>query len=115
MRRAPAGGRRNSAASVALATAWRAGRATWIGTIALAIVTGALSPAAAWILRELIDQLTSARPGPSLVIALAAAFVLLTGFNLGIGNVSALIATGCQRTIAVAVTSDLYRAVNRIQ
>jgi ATP-binding cassette, subfamily B, bacterial len=105
-------------ASVALATAWRAGRATWIGTIVLAIVTGAVSPAAAWVLRDLIDHLTGAGPATgatTAIAALAGVFVLLTGFNIGVGNVSSLIATGCQRTIAVAVTSDLYRAVNRIQ
>lgn len=100
---------------LALVTAWRAGRATWIGTIALAIVTGAVSPAAAWVLRELINHLTGAATATTAVVALAAAFVLMTGFNIGVGNVSSLIATGCQRTIAVAVTSDLYRAVNRIQ
>jgi ATP-binding cassette, subfamily B, bacterial len=100
---------------LALATAWRAGRTTWIGTVALAIVTGAVSPAAAWLLRDLIDHLTSADPATSVVAALAAVLVLLTGFNIGLGNVSSLIATGCQRTIAVAVTSDLYGAVNRIQ
>jgi ATP-binding cassette, subfamily B, bacterial len=99
----------------ALVTAWRAGRATWIGTIALAVIAGAVSPAAAWLLRELIDHLTGADPATSLIVALAAAFVLLTGINIGVSNVSSLIATGCQRTIAVAVTSDLYRAVNRIQ
>jgi ATP-binding cassette, subfamily B, bacterial len=115
VRPASADRRRGSVASVALATAWRAGRATWIGTIALAIVTGAISPAAALMLRELIDQLTNAGPAVSAIVALAAVYVLLTGFNIGIGNVSSLIAAGCQRTIAVAVTSDLYRAVNRIQ
>lgn len=102
-------------ASIALATAWRAGRANWIGTIALAIVAGAVSPAAAWVLRELIDHLTGHGSATSAIVALAAAFVLLTGFNIGVGNVSSLIATGCQRSITVAVTADLYRAVNRIQ
>jgi ATP-binding cassette subfamily B protein len=102
-------------ASIALVMAWRAGRANWIGTIALAIATGAVSPAAAWVLRELIDHLTGQGSATLAVVALASVFVLLTGFNIGIGNVSSLIATGCQRTITVAVTSDLYRAVNRIQ
>ena len=67
------------------------------------------------MLRGLIDHLTGADPAASAVAVLAAVLVLLTGFNIGVGNVSSLIATGCQRTIAVAVTSDLYGAVNRIQ
>jgi ATP-binding cassette subfamily B protein len=102
-------------ASVAARLAWRAGRPVWLGTIALAVVTGAISPAAAWVLKELIDHLTRPSPGTSLIVVLAMVSVLLGGFNVGLGNLSSLIATGCQRAIAVAVTSDLYSAVNRIQ
>lgn len=113
--RTPTAERRASVASVAVLTAWRAGRPVWLGTIALAIVTGAISPAAAWVLKQLIDHLTRPSPVTSLIVALAIVSVLLGGFNVGVGNLSSLIATGCQRTIAVAVTSDLYSAVNRIQ
>jgi ATP-binding cassette, subfamily B, bacterial len=112
---APAGRRRASVVSVALSSTWRIGRPVWLGTVALAVVTGMVSPAAAWVLRELIDDLTRHSPTAGLIVALSVSAVLLGGFNSGIGNVSSLIATACQRRIAVAVTSDLYAAVNRIQ
>jgi ATP-binding cassette subfamily B protein len=114
---APAG--RHGVAAIAAATAWRAGRFVWLGTIGLALLTGIISPASAWVLKELIDHLT--RPGPAVqsaigpVVAFAVAYVLLSGFGLGLGNLSSLIASACQRTISVAVTADLYAAVNRIQ
>jgi ATP-binding cassette subfamily B protein len=95
--------------------AWRAGRFVWLGTIGLAIVAGIVSPASAWVLKELIDNLTRPAPAASLIVALAMASVLLSGLNLGLGTLSSLIATACQRTISVAVTSELYAAVNRIQ
>ncbi len=96
--------------------AWPGGGGpVWLGTIGLAVASGAVSPGSAWVLRELIDQLS--RPGPDLglIEALAAASVLLSAFGLALGSLSALTAAACQRTISVAVTADLSAAVNRIQ
>jgi ATP-binding cassette subfamily B protein len=95
--------------------AWRAGRFVWLGTMGLAMVAGIVSPASAWVLKQLIDNLTRPAPAAGLIVALAVASVLLSGLNLGLGTLSSLIATACQRTISVAVTSELYAAVNRIQ
>ncbi len=99
----------------AVALAWRAGRFTWLGTVGLAIVTGVVSPASAWVLKELIGLLTHPSPAVGMVVALAVASVLLGGLNHSLETIVMLVATACQRTISVAVTSKLYAAVNRIQ
>jgi ATP-binding cassette, subfamily B, bacterial len=100
---------------VGAAMAWRAGRFTWLGTIGLAVVTGAVGPASAWVLKELIDSLTRPAPAAVPIVALSAAAVLLSGLTLSLSGMSALVASWCQRTISVAVAADLYAAVNRIQ
>jgi ATP-binding cassette subfamily B protein len=98
-----------------LAMAWRGGRLVWIGTIVTAIVTGLVPPAAAWVLKELIDSLTGTHPAPARVATLALAAVLLGAVGLTMSEVSMVVAASCQRSISVAVTSDLYAAVNRIK
>jgi len=99
----------------AVALAWRAGRFTWLGTVGLAMVTGIVSPASAWVLKELIGYLTHPEPAVGMVVALAVASVLLGGLNHSLETIVMLVASACQRTISVAVTSKLYAAVNRIQ
>ena len=111
----PASGRRVPVIWLAAATAWRAGRFVWLGTIALAVLTGAMSPASAWVLKELIDHLTRQPASAGPVVMLTVAAVLLSGLGQALGNLSYVISAACQRTISVAVTSDLYAAVNRIQ
>jgi ATP-binding cassette subfamily B protein len=97
------------------AMAWRGGRLLWLGTIALAVLTGLVPPLAAWVLKELIDSLTRPHPASTEVTALAVATVLLGALALALGDLAMVIAASCQRRIAVAVTSDLYAAVNRIK
>lgn len=99
----------------AAALAWRAGRFTWLGTIALAMVTGTVSPASAWVLKELIGSLTHQDPAVGMVVGLAVASVLLSSLSFSFEAIVMLVASACQRTISVAVTSQLYGAVNRIQ
>jgi ATP-binding cassette, subfamily B, bacterial len=95
--------------------AWRGGRLIWVGTIAMAVLTGLVPPAAAWVLKELINSLTGAHPAEARVAMLALVTVLLGALALAMGDLSMVIAASCQRSIAVAVTSDLYAAVNRIK
>jgi ATP-binding cassette, subfamily B, bacterial len=97
------------------AMAWRGGRLIWVGTIAMAVLTGLVPPVAAWILKELINSLTGAHPAADRVVTLALVTVLLGGLGLAMSDLSMVIAASCQRSIAVAVTSDLYAAVNRIK
>jgi ATP-binding cassette, subfamily B, bacterial len=98
-----------------VAMAWRGGRLIWLGTIATAIFTGLLPPVAAWVLKELINSLTGAHPAAARVATLALVTVLLGALGLAMSELSMVIAASCQRSIAVAVTSDLYAAVNRIK
>jgi ATP-binding cassette subfamily B protein len=95
--------------------AWRGGRLIWVGTIVMAVLTGLVPPAAAWVLKELINSLTGAHPAEARVAMLALVTVLLGALALAMGDLSMVIAASCQRSIAVAVTSDLYAAVNRIK
>jgi ATP-binding cassette, subfamily B, bacterial len=97
------------------AMAWRGGRLTWVGTIGMAVATGLVSPVAAWVLKELINSLTGSHPATARVAELAAATVLLGALGLAMSDLSMVIAASCQRRIAVAVTSELYAAVNRIK
>jgi ATP-binding cassette, subfamily B, bacterial len=95
--------------------AWRGGRLIWVGTIAMAVLTGLVPPVAAWVLKELINSLTGAHPAQAQVAMLALVAVLLGALALTMGDLSMVIAASCQRSIAVAVTSDLYAAVNQIK
>ncbi len=106
--------RRAPLASAAAGLAWRLGGFIWLGTVLLAMGSGVLTPAGAWILKSAVDELT--RPGPSLMVvaALAAATVMLQGLSLGLGSLSTLTAAAAQRRMSVAVASDLYQAVNEI-
>ena len=97
------------------AMAWRGGRLIWVGTVAMAVLTGLVPPVAAWVLKELINSLTGAHPAAARVVTLALVTVLLGGLGLAMSDLSMVIAASCQRSIAVAVTSDLYAAVNRIK
>jgi ATP-binding cassette, subfamily B, bacterial len=106
--------RGHSVLRIAAAMAWRAGRLTWAGTLGLAVVAGATVPASAWVLRELIDDLTRPPVAAGPVVVLSAITVLLGALNLSLGWLSSLVATACQRAISVAVAADLYGAVNRI-
>jgi ATP-binding cassette, subfamily B, bacterial len=107
-------GRRAPLASAAAGLAWRLGGFIWLGTVLLAMSSGLLMPAGAWLLKSAVDELT--RPGPSLMVvaALAAATVMLQGLSLGLGSLSTLTAAAAQRRMSVAVASDLYQAVNAI-
>jgi ATP-binding cassette, subfamily B, bacterial len=107
--------RGHSVARIAAVMAWRAGRFTWAGTVGLAVTAGAAVPASAWVLRELIDDLTRSRIAPGPIVVLSAIVVLLSGLNLSIGWLSGLVASACQRAISVHVAADLYGAVNQIQ
>ena len=105
---------RSSRAVLAVGLAWRAGRTAWLATLVVAVLAGAVSPAFAWVLREITDDLT--RPGPSAAVEpLVAAAVLLGGLNLAVSELTTVIGSAAKRRISVAVTGDLYAAVNRIQ
>ena len=100
---------------LAIGLAWRAGRFTWLATLGVALVAGATAPLFAWVLSQTADSLT--RPGASAVRvgALVAGAVLLGGFNLAVGELAALVGSAAKRRISVAVSGELYGAVNRIQ
>jgi ATP-binding cassette subfamily B protein len=102
-------------ARTAAVMAWRGGRFTWLGTIGLAVVTGAISPLAAWVLKEIINDLSRPAPPAGLIIMLAVGTVMLGGAGLALTDMSMMVAASCQRNISMAVTSDLYAAVNRVQ
>jgi ATP-binding cassette subfamily B protein len=97
------------------AMAWRGGRLIWVGTIAMAVLTGLVPPAAAGGRNALIDSLTGTHPAAARVATLALVTVLLGALGLALSDVSMVIAASCRRSISVAVTSDLYAAVNRIK
>ncbi len=100
---------------LALRMAWRAGRFTWLATMAVAVTAGIVAPLFAWVLREITVDLT--RPGPSAVRVafLVAVAVLLGGLGLAIGDMAGVLAAAAKRRISVAVSGELYAAVNRIQ
>ena len=104
-------------ATTAARLAWSAGGRFWLGMIGLAALTGVIAPASAWVLKQLIDQLTTLSPASSvgLVVGLAVAVVALNSVSLALSSLSSVTAAACQRTMSVAVAADLYAAVNRIQ
>jgi len=106
---------RSARVVLAIGLAWRAGRAAWTATLAVAVLAGAVAPAFAWVLREITDDLT--RPGASAgaVGFLVAAAVLLGGLSLAVGELATVIGAAAKRRISVTVTADLYAAVNRVQ
>jgi ATP-binding cassette subfamily B protein len=107
--------RRGSVARTAFGLAWRAGGGFWLGTVGFAVVCGIITPASAWVLKELIDHLTSPAPAVGTIAALAGTAVLLGSLSLSLSSLSSMTAAACQRTMSVTVASDLYAAVNRIQ
>jgi len=102
-------------ARLAAAVAWRAGGFFWLGTLGLAVFTGATAPASAWMLKELVDDLTRPAPATAPTVALAVAVLLLGALSLSLADLSILLSAACQRTMSVAVNGDLYAAVNRVQ
>jgi ATP-binding cassette subfamily B protein len=102
-------------AATAATLAWRAGGPFWAATIALALVAGTFAPASAWVLRELVDHLTTPPAAVVPIVVLTGAAVLLGTLSVGVGSLSGATAAACQRRISVAVTADLFAAVNRIQ
>jgi ATP-binding cassette, subfamily B, bacterial len=118
---ARAASRRSSVARTVATTAarlaWSAGGRFWLAMIGLAALTGVIAPVAAWVLKQLIDQLTTLSPASSagLIVGLAVAVVALNSGSLALSSLSGVTAAACQRTMSVAVAADLYAAVNRIQ
>jgi ATP-binding cassette subfamily B protein len=104
-----------SAAAAAVALAWRVGGLFWASTVGLALIAGLFAPASAWILAQLVDQLTRSAADVRLVVALAAAAVVMGTISFSMSNLSNLAGTAMQRRISTTVTSDLFAAVNRIQ
>lgn len=100
---------------LALRLAWRAGLFTWLATMAVAMTAGAVAPLFAWILREITDDLTRPAPSAVLVACLVAVAVLLGGLGLAIGDLAGVLAAASKRRISVAVSAELYAAVNRVQ
>jgi ATP-binding cassette, subfamily B, bacterial len=67
------------------------------------------------MLKELVDNLTRPVPDGALVVALAVATFLLGTLSLGLSDLSILLSAACQRKISIAVSGDLYKALNRVQ
>jgi ATP-binding cassette subfamily B protein len=95
--------------------AWRAGGLFWVSSVGLALVTGLFAPASAWILAQLVNQLTGRAADARTVAALAAAAVVAGVISLTMSNMSSLAATAMQNRITIVVNAELFTAVNRIQ
>jgi ATP-binding cassette subfamily B protein len=108
--------RRNvSVIATAAGLAWRAGGTFWTLTIGLALFSGLFGPASAWILAHLVNQLTRSAAETGVIVALAAATVVMGTISVSLSNLSRVAAAAMQRRISLAVTTDLFAAVNRIQ
>lgn len=110
MRRRDAPG---AAAVAAIALAWRSSPGTLVGATILSVVAGVSTVPAAWLSRDLVNELGSRRPNLANATVLAIAVPLLGALALSVTYLSGALSAILEARIEMRAELDLVDALNR--